>query len=321
MKLEKVLVIGGGGFVGRCLASRLAKREIQVTVPTRRRENRRSLALLPRVSLVAANIHNPLDLEDLMSGVDAVVNLAGILHDSDSRQPYGRRFAAVHVELPEKIVAAMKKTGVRRLLHMSALRAASDAPSAYFRSKAAGEAAVLAAASELDVTVFRPSLVFGPGDAFLNTFAGLLKLFPVLLLPGAEARFQPVYVGDVADACIAALGNHATFGKIYELAGPKTYTLRQLVEYAGELTGHPRPVLALPDPLARLQAGLFGCLPNPPMSPDNLRSLQVDSVADGQLNFPNWQPQALEAIAPTYLAPSKSKARLNELRSRSRLVQ
>ena len=316
MKLEKVLVIGGGGFVGSCLINRLAGRGIQVVVPTRRRESRKSLALLPQVELLAANVQNPLDLEELMDGVDAVINLAGILHDSDSQQPYGRRFAAVHVELPEKIVAAMRKTGVRRLLHMSALPAASNAPSAYFRSKAAGEAAVLVAANKLDVTVFRPSIIFGPGDAFLNIFAALLRVSPVLFLPGAEARMQPVYVGDVADACITALDNRATYGKTYDLAGPEIYTLKQLVEYAGELTGHPRLILNLPDSLARLMASLLGCLPNPPMSPDNLRSMQVDSIVDGQSNPPNWQPQPLEAIAPTYLAPSKSTARLNELRSR-----
>ncbi len=316
MKPEKVVMIGGGGFVGSCLASRLSLRGMQIVVPTRRPEKRKSLTLLPGVRLVAADIHNELELAQSMAGADAVINLVGILHDRDSSKPYGRRFAAAHVELPEKIIAAMKTTGVRRLLHMSALRAASDAPSSYLRSKAAGEAVVLAAAGGLDVTLFRPSVIFGPGDAFLNTFAALLRTLPFLPLAGAKTRFQPVYVGDVAEAFMAALQEPGTSGKTYELCGPGVYSLRQLVEYTGRLIGCPRPVIDLPAPLARLQAALLGLLPNPPMSPDNLRSLQIDSVTDGHLDFPGWNPQSLEAIAPTYLTPFRSRLRLSDFRRR-----
>ena len=313
----KVVMLGGGGFVGSCLASRLSSRGFEVIVPTRWRDGRKSLALLPHVRLVVANVHDPLDLADLFAGADAVINLVGILHDSDSGMPYGRRFAAAHVDLPRKIVAAMKEAGVRRLLHMSALRAADDAPSAYLRSKAAGEAVVLAAKDDLDVTVFRPSVIFGPGDSFLNTFAALSKAFPVLPIAGGKARFQPVYVGDVAEAFVAALESPNTRGKIYELCGPQVYSLRQLVEYAGTLTGHPRLVIDLPGVLARLQATLLGFLPNPPMSPDNLRSLQVDSVTDGALDFPHWHPQSLEAIAPTYLTHLSARSRLDDTRRRA----
>ena len=312
----KIVLIGGSGFVGSCLASRLSGRGIQVTLPTRRRETRKSLAMLPGIRLIAADVHDPLELEDLLAGADAVINLVGILHDSDARAPYGRRFAAAHVELPGKIVAAMRQTGVRRLLHMSALKAAADAPSAYLRSKAAGEAVVLDPANGLDITVFRPSVIFGPDDVFLNTFASLLETFPFLPLASGKTRFQPVYVGDVAEAFVAALTNRETYGKTYELCGPRVYSLRELVEYTGKLIGHARPVIDLPYPLARLQAGILGLLPKPPMSPDNLRSLQVDSVSDGRLTFPGWQPQALETIAPTYLKPFAARSRLNELRRR-----
>jgi NADH dehydrogenase len=313
----KVVLLGGGGFVGRCIASRLSGRGFNVTVPTRRRSNRMELAMLPGVRLVAANIHDPLELEDLFDGAEAVINLVGILHDNDSSQPYGRRFAAAHVELPRKIVAAMQRAGVRRLLHMSALKATSDGPSSYLRSKAAGEAVVVGAADGIDATVFRPSVIFGPEDVFLNTFASLLKAFPILPIAGGSTRFQPVYVGDVAEAFIAALSDRTTIGKTYELCGPTVFTLKELVEYTGRLTGHPRPVIDLPGPLARLQACVLGLLPNPPMSPDNLRSLQVDSVTDGQHDFPGWQPQSLAAIAPTYLAPIASRSRLDELRRRT----
>ena len=297
----KIVLIGGGGFVGRCLASRLSACGCRVTVPTRRPESRKSLAVLPGVQLLAADIHDALQLEDLIAGADAVINLVGILHDSDASAPYGRRFAAAHVALPARIVVAMRQAGVRRLLHMSALRAAADAPSAYLRSKAAGEAVVLAPANGLQVTVFRPSVIFGPEDAFLNLFAGLLRVSPFLPLAGANTRFQPVYVGDVAQAFLAALTNPDTQGKVFELGGPRVYRLRELVEYVGRLIGQPRPVIALPPLAARLQATLLGLLPNPPMSPDNLRSLQVDSVTDGHHDFPGWQPRALESVAPTYL--------------------
>ncbi len=317
MDIKKVLLIGGSGFVGGWIANRLSELGMRVTIPTRHRDHCKKLILLPTVYTVEADIHDTQVLTSLMDGVDAVINLVGILHDGDSSKPYGKRFAAAHAELPKKIVACMKQSGVRRLVHMSALKAAVDAPSAYLRSKAAGEAAVLGAANELDVTLFRPSVIFGPDDSFLNTFASLLRFFPVLPLGGASARFQPVHVGDVADAFVACLSDRATFGQTYELCGPAVYTLRQLVDYTGELIGRQRPVIELPDALAYLQARVLSLLPNPPMSPDNLRSMQVDSVTDGRRNFPGWHPQSLEAVAPGYLAAFTLKRRLDGYRCRA----
>ncbi|MBL0165869.1 MAG: complex I NDUFA9 subunit family protein [Propionivibrio sp.] len=317
MELKKVLLIGGSGFVGGWIANRLSERGIRVNIPTRRRDNTKQLILLPTVYMVDADVHDPQVLASLMTGVDAVINLVGILHDGDSRKPYGKRFAAAHVELPKKILAAMMQTGVRRLVHMSALRASDDAPSAYLRSKAAGEATVLGAARELDVTLFRPSVIFGPGDSFLNTFASLLRVFPVMPLGGADARFQPVYIGDVADAFCACLTDRATFGQTYELCGPTVYTLRELVEYTGELIGRRRPVIGLPDALAYLQAGFLSLLPNPPMSPDNLRSMQLDNLTDGHHNYPGWQPKSLEAVAPGYLSALRPNLRLDKYRCRA----
>ena len=317
MELKKVLLIGGSGFVGGTIANRLSERGIRVVVPTRHRDHSKELILLPTVYTVEADVHDPKTLVALMQGVDAVINLVGILHDSASKMPYGKRFAAAHVELPRKIIAAMKQAGVRRLVHMSALKAAPDAPSGYLRSKGEGEALVRAASGDLDVTVFRPSVIYGPGDAFLNTFASLLKFFPVFPLAGGDARFQPVYVGDVADAMVASLESRATFGQTYELCGAQVYTLRQLVEYTGQLIGRRRPVIKLPKALASLQAGLLGLLPNPPMSPDNLRSLQVDSTTDGQHDYPDWHPQRLEAVVPNYLSALALRLRLDGYRCRA----
>lgn len=316
MKPKKVLLIGGSGFVGGWIANRLSEHGVQVSIPTRRRDRTKQLILLPTVAMVDADVHDEKALVALMQGVDAVINLVGILHDRDTRGPYGKGFAAAHVDLPRKIVAAMQQAGVRRLLHMSALRAAADAPSAYLRSKAAGEALVLAA-NNLDVTVFRPSVIFGPGDSFLNTFASLLRFFPILPLGGTSARFQPVYVGDVAAAFADALERQASIGQIYELCGPKVYSLRQMVEYTGGLIGCRRPLLALSDSLARLQAAVLSILPNPPISADNLKSMQLDSVTDGQRNYPGWQPLALEAVAPSYLSAVQPRRRLDSYRCRA----
>jgi len=318
--IRNVLLLGGSGFVGTWIANRLSQAGVSVTIPTRRRERNKANIMLPQVEVVEANINDERQLAGLMRGQDAVINLVGVLHDHDSRLPYGKGFAAAHVELPKKILAAMKAAGVRRLLHMSALGADPDGCSEYQRSKGDGEAAVMAAAGELDVTVFRPSVIFGVGDNFLNTFATILKLAPFFASGGMRAKFQPVWVGDVADAFVAAIADRDTFGQRYELCGPKVYTLRELVEYVRDLTGQSRKkVKELSDFWAYLQAGLLWLLPNPPMSPDNLRSMDRDNVAsaDGQ-SFPGWNPQPLEAIAPSYLGKVAPKSKLDDFRLHAR---
>jgi uncharacterized protein YbjT (DUF2867 family) len=306
MTIQNVLLLGGSGFVGTYIANRLADLGIKVTVPSRRRERQRALIALPNVDMVQADIHDEATLVRLMAGQDAVINLVGILHSRDFKLPYSADFAKAHVELPKKIVAACKKTGVRRLVHMSALKAAANAPSEYLRSKADGEAAVLAAngpqPGDLDVTVFRPSVIYGPGDSFLNQFARLLKALPRFPLAYGHAKFQPIYAGDVADAFVRCLADPRSFGKAYDLGGPKVYTLRELVEYVNTLIGANTKIIHLGEFLSLLQAGVLWLLPKPPMSPDNLRSMQVDSVLpyDAELPF-GIQARALETIAPGYL--------------------
>lgn len=319
MKLENVLLIGGSGFVGGWIASRLSDRGIRVTIPTRHRDNTKRLTMLPMVDMVEAKVHDPHTLADLMQGQDAVINLVGILHDSDSRLPYGKGFAAAHVDLPKKILDAMRQSGVRRLVHMSALQAASKGPSEYLRSKGVGEALVRSAIPELDITIFRPSVIFGANDVFLNMFAGLARMLPILPLGAGNARFQPVYVGDVATAFADCLNDGATFGQTYDLCGPRIYTLREIVEYAARLVGRsPRIIDLGTGGWAYLQAGLLWLLPNPPLSPDNLRSMEVDSVSDGSHDYPGWQPKTLEAVAPTYLsAVELPQMRLDRYRYRA----
>ena len=257
-------------------------------------------------------------LVSLMQGQDVVINLVGILHSRDVQLPYSKDFAEAHVELPKKIVAACKKAGVRRLVHMSALGASPKGPSEYLRSKGDGEAIVMAAQGDLDVTVFRPSVIFGLGDSFLSMFAGVLRNLPFFPLGFGQARFQPVWAADVADAFVDSLNNPATFGQAYDLVGPKVYTLRELVDYTAALVGSTARVIALPEGLAYLQAGLMWLAPNPLMSPDNLRSMEVDSVCDSNCKLPaNWKPTALEAIAPTYIAHNTPKGKLDRFRFRA----
>lgn len=319
MDIKKVLLLGGSGFVGTYIANRLSERAIEVTVPTRRRERTKALITLPHVEMVEANINDEKTLAELVKDHDAVINLVGILHSRDVKFPYSRDFGEAHVELPRKIVAACKAAGVRRLIHMSALGADPKGPSEYLASKGEGEQIVLSARNELDVTVFRPSVMFGLGDSFLNTFASALKKLPFFPLGFGHAKFQPVWVADVADAFIDALFNNAsTIGQAYDLYGPKVYTLRELVDYTAELTRSRAKIIALPEGLAYLQAGLMWLSPKPILSPDNLRSMEVDNVCQADCNaYPGWQPTALEAVAPTYIAHNTPKGRMDGFRFRA----
>ena len=318
MDIKKVLLLGGSGFVGTYIVNRLSQRGIEVTVPTRRRERTKALIIQPGVSMPEANIHCEKTLTELMRGHDAVINLVGILHSRDVVLPYSRDFAEAHVELPKKIVAACKASGVRRLVHMSALNADSQGPSEYLRSKGDGEAIVLAAQGDLDVTVFRPSVIFGLGDSFLSMFAAVLKKVPFFPLGFGHARFQPVWAADVADAFVDCLRDANTFGQAYELVGPKVYTLRELVDYTKELTGSRATIIALSEGWAYLQAGLMWLAPNPMLSPDNLRSMEKDSVGEPGAQAPaNWRPTALESIAPTYIALNTPKGKLDSFRFRA----
>ncbi|KXB29670.1 epimerase [Dechloromonas denitrificans] len=318
MDIKKVLLLGGSGFLGTYIANRLSQRGIEVTIPTRRRERTKALIIQPNVEMPEADIHCTETLAALMQDQDAVINLVGILHSHDVKLPYSKDFAEAHVELPKKIIAACKAAGVRRLVHMSALNADPKGPSEYLCSKGDGEAIVLAARNELDVTVFRPSVIFGLGDSFLSMFASVLKKLPFFPLGFGHARFQPVWAADVADAFVDCLGDSSTYGQAYDLVGPKVYTLRELVDYTAQLTGSKATIVPLSEGWAYLQAGLMWLAPKPMMSPDNLRSMQRDSVCEGNCKPPaNWQPTALEAIAPTYIALNTPKGKLDGFRFRA----
>ena len=344
MKIERICILGGSGFVGTHLVSQLAARGLQVRVLSRRREMAKELILLPTVEVIEADVHDQQELIQHFRGMDAVINLVGILHESKIGRadlPSERRgdFHKVHIELPRKIIHACGEAGVHRLLHMSALGANPNSRSAYQRSKGIAEALVREAGMKhsehenwylngpkfihgygLNVTLFRPSVIFGRGDAFLTLFARLLKLFPVLPLAAADARFAPVHVEDVARAFVDSLDNTATFGQTYDLCGPKAYSLKELVGYVGEVIGKQRTIFPLGNFLSYLQAWALEFKPGKKlMTRDNFYAMSVDNVcSEGWPSVFDFQPAALEAIAPEYLRADSPRARYEGYRESAR---
>lgn len=293
MKHDRICVLGGGGFVGHHLVSLLASRGCRVWVPTRRRSRIIDLTVLPTVEVVDADVHDPAALRQLFRGMDAVINLVGILHGTPAE------FERAHVELPRKIVQACSETDVGRLLHMSALGADAASRSVYQQTKAKGEAEVMAIgrASGVAVTAFRPSVIFGPGDRFLSLFADLLKLAPVVPLAGAAARFQPVYVGDVARAFAQALDDTSTHDRVYNLCGPTVYTLADLLRLTARTLGLKRWIIPLDQIQSYLFARLMELKPGRKlMTRDNYYAMQTDNVCPEGFPALFGKPTALEAV-------------------------
>jgi NADH dehydrogenase len=317
MSTPRVLVLGGSGFVGRHVCEKLARLGWQITVPTRRAVNAAGVQSLPGLTVIEASVHKEADLARLMPGHDAVVNLVAVLHGNEER------FESVHVDLPGKIASAMKKAGVQRLVHISALGADPQGPSMYQRSKARGETVLHNAG--LQLTVLRPSVIFGAEDKFLNLFADLQAIAPFMPLAGSGTRFAPVWVADVASAVAVCLQKPDTIGQTYELCGPDVLTLGELVkrsgQWAGVNHGRGRPVIGLPMWIGWLQAAAMELAPGEPlMSRDNLASMRVDNIATGQL--PGLSDLGISAasaagVAPSYLGHRGPRSRMNGWRERA----
>lgn len=302
MNQSKICILGGSGFVGRRLATLLADGGRPVTVLTRHRERNRDLLVRPELSVVECDVYDLGQLAGHLHGAGAVVNLVGILNSSSYKN---QNFTTAHLKLSEVVLEAMTWSGVGRLLHMSASNASADGPSEYLKTKGAAEnlLKMRSTQGEFDITIFRPSVIFGPGDSFTNRFAELLRRIPLVFpLACPDSRLQPVHVDDVVACFAKAVDNPKTFGQTYELCGPSSYSLYDLVSMIAAAIGVRRKIVRLSDRQSAMQAKAMQYFPGQPFTPDNYKSLQVDSVC--KKPFPavfGLEPRAMEDTISTYL--------------------
>jgi uncharacterized protein YbjT (DUF2867 family) len=313
MKLLSICILGGSGFLGTRLVARLIRQGHRVTVLSRDRERHKQLLVLPGLTLSNCDVYDEAQLSERFRGTDVVINLVGILNE---RWFGGGGFRRAHVELTRVVLQAARSAGVPRLLQVSALKASADAPSYYLRTKGEAEK-LIREQREVDWTIFQPSVLFGPGDSFLSRFANLLAAVPFCFpLARPNARFQPVFVDDVIEALIRCLQGTACVGHTYELGGPQTYTLREIVALVAKVTGQRKWIVGLPNFVAWLQGVAMNFVPGRPFSSDNYRSLKVDSVCNqdglGQLGI---KPQSMVASARQYLGAFEDNARLSSNRA------
>ena len=277
---KTVALVGGTGFLGTALTPKLAAAGWHVRILSRHPERHRALKVVPQAELVQARLSSDASLQRALAGCTAVINLVGILN---SRTRDGAEFTTLHAELPARLANIAKQQGANRFVHVSALRAdAENGPSQYLRSKGAGEIALRrATGTDMDLTVFQPSTIYGLHDSFTNRFADLLRLpVPFMPLPKPNARFAPVHVDDVACAIVKSLDDPECTGKTYQLCGPQVLSLREVVAMVRDTLGLRRHILGLPDAVGRMQAALLEFVPGKPLSRDNLKSLEVNSICD-----------------------------------------
>lgn len=314
MKLPSICILGGTGFVGTRLVSRLIKEGGRVSVLSRDREQHKHLLVLPGLTIENCDVYDEAQLSERFRGKDVVVNLVGILNE---RGFGGSGFRRAHVELTRGILQAARSAGVARLLHVSALNAGPEAPSHYLRTKGEAERLIRAESAHLDWTIFQPSVIFGPRDSFLNRFAALLGTVPLVFpLARPGARFQPVFVDDVIEALMRCLHGGACGHRTIQLGGPEVFTLRDIVATVARLTGRRRWIIGLPDALARVQGLAMDFVPGRPFSTDNYRSLTIDSVCtENGFASLGIKPQSMMAAARQYLGAQEDNARLSRDRA------
>ena len=310
---KRICVLGGTGFVGRHVVERLAKLGHHIKIISRQRERNRDLLVLPQVSIISADIHDPQVLKEQFEGQDVVINLVGILNE------FGKHtFQKVHVDLARKVADACLMKQVPRLLHMSALKAnANNGPSKYLRSKGQAEN-IVHSIHDVKVTSFQPSVVFGTQDDFFNRFAKLLRIPPQFApfpLACANAKFAPIFVEDLASAFVKSIDDQQTYGQRYPLCGPREYTLRELVQYTATISGIKKTIIPLGNGLSKLQALIMGLAPGKPFTLDNYLSTKVDSICEeNSLAVFDIKPRALESVVPQYLGQQSMRGRYSQFR-------
>lgn len=315
--MRTIAIIGGTGFVGRQLACVLAKQQWQIKVLSRNSEVKRDLSVLPNATLCTVDYSNQDDLNAVLAGCDVVVNLIGILNESGRD---GSGFRKAHVNLAENVVTACQTNQIKRLLHMSALNAdAETGTSHYLRTKGEAENFVHAAQG-INVTSFRPSVIFGIEDSFFNRFASLLKISPVLPLASANSRFAPIYVGDVVKAMVNSIDDKKTYDQRYNLCGAKQYTLKQLVKMTADMMGIKRMIIGLPQWAGKAQARVFEFVPTKPLSVDNLNSLKMDSICECNdlVESLGIEPTSIESVMPRYFAQQSYREQYDQYRQQAR---
>ncbi len=298
-KIKKISILGGTGFLGQTLAARLIKDGYQVCIPTRQRESFRELLVLPGLQLLQTNTHEPQALLQALQGSDAVINLVGILNETRAAT---QKFRTAHVDFTQKLLDACETLNIQRYIQVSALKAeAETSPSEYLRTK--GEAEALVQKSSLNTTVFRPSVIFGAKDSFVNKFSALLKIpNPIFLLPVPNARFAPVYVDDVVEGIVLSIDNPDTYKKRYSCCGPKIYSMRELIQLIAETMGVKRKIIGLNPFLSKLVASILGIMPGKPFTKDNYQSLQINNICENNgLEKLGVKPVSIESIIPSYL--------------------
>ncbi len=310
----RIVLIGASGFFGGYLLRALVADQHHCVVLTRAAVRRSTIDMLPGVELEQADVYDPGVLAERFAGADAVVSMAGILNESGRG---GKGFHKVHVELVEGIIRACREAGVSRLLHLSALHAGKG-KSHYLKSKGEAEE-LLRSADDLDVSIFQPSVIFGRGDQFFNRFAGMLSFMPVMPLACPGARLQPVFAEDVAAVMTASLEDPMTWGKSYELAGPQSFTLKELVKWTAQTMGQQRRIIGLPGPLSATMAAVMGLVPGKPFSWDNYQSLKTDNTSE-QNGFAYFSidPRTIDVVVPDYLTGSVHQRRLQSFRRQPR---
>ena len=307
----RIVLIGASGFFGRYVLNALVADRHHCVVLTRAAGRHGNLDLLPGAELVQTDIYDAEALAMHFAGAGAVVSMAGVLNASGG----GTGFQKVHVELVETIMEACDRVGVTRLLHVSALNAGKGS-SQYLQTKGEAEA-LLKDAEGLNVTIFQPSVIFGRGDGFFNRFAQMLHFMPVVPLACSKARLQPVYAVDIASAMAASLDDPMTWGQSFELGGPQSYTLKELVQWTATQAGQRRRVVGLPAPVSATLAVVMGLVPGKPFSWDNYQSLQTDNVTDRNgFAYFGIYPRAIDTVVPDYLTGSVHQRRLQTFRQR-----